>query len=270
MEKLKHPIIWLTSASWSDKLVVIIICVFLLFLIIRYGFMKINPSWLKIDSVSGWKVLLPSYKKLIFFAILGIFSIFVWFFFPQIKLWFKFKGVERAQIAKAIKPLETKLDTLAEKAKTGEGLSDKEAVEMQLLKKAIVAAKKKVKEGPPSPPKVATKPKKEVWDWTFEWEAETEHLASRMQKVIGRINDAQIISRNDNVLKFRYKRPSGKIVDLTLDRDNPETEYYFGRAAQSDLYIRVWLLPDEKENFKGRFDNGPGKVSIEAFLKKKF
>ena len=115
----------------------------------------------------------------------------------------------------------------------------------------------------------SAKPKEEVWDWTFEWEAAAEHLASDRQKIVGRINDAQIISRNDNVLKFRYKRPSGKIVNLALDRDDPKTEFYFGRASQNDLYIRVWLLPDEKGNFKGQFDNGPGKVSAEVFLKKK-
>ena len=52
----------------------------------------------------------------------------------------------------------------------------------------------------------SAKPKEEVWDWTFEWEAAAEHLASDRQKIVGRINDAQIISRNDNVLKFRYKK----------------------------------------------------------------
>lgn len=85
----------------------------------------------------------------VLFIIIGL---FVWFFFPQLKLWFKFKGVERVQIAKLLKPLEKRLDNLAEKAKTVEDLSDEEAGEMQSLKKAIVAAKKKVKEGPPPPP----------------------------------------------------------------------------------------------------------------------
>ena len=94
-------------------------------------------------------------------------------------------------------------------------------------------------------------------------------MASGRQKIVGRINDAQVLSQNKNVLKFRYKRPSGKIVDMVLDRDNPETEFYFGRATQSDMYIRVWLLPDEKGNFQGQFDNGPGKISMEVFLKKK-
>lgn len=94
-------------------------------------------------------------------------------------------------------------------------------------------------------------------------------MASGRQKIVGRINDAKIISYTPKVLKFEYKRPSGKIVNLTLDRDNPETESYFGRVAQSDLYLRVWLMPDEKGNFKGRFDNGPGKISMEVFLKRK-
>lgn len=112
------------------------------------------------------------------------------------------------------------------------------------------------------------KPKEEVWDWTFEWEATAKQLASGRQKITGRINDAQVISLNANVLKFIYKRPSGKIVSLTLDRSDPK-EFYFGRVAQSNLYLRVWLLPDEKGNFNGRFDNGPGKISMEVFLKKK-
>jgi len=132
-------------------------------------------------------------------------------------------------------------------------------------------ANEAVNVGKPTPPpqKVPAKLEEEVWDWTFEWEATAEQLASGRQETVGLINDAQIISCDDNVLKFRYKRPSGKIVNLTLGRDNPETEFYFGRVAQSDLYLRVWLLPDEKGNFKGQFDNGPGKTSMEVFLKKR-
>lgn len=121
---------------------------------------------------------------------------------------------------------------------------------------------------PPEQKPVQIKPKEEVWDWVFEWEATAKQLASGEQKVVGRINDAQIISYNESVLKFRYKRPSGKIVGLTLDRNSPE-EFYFGSVAQSDLYLRVWLLPDERGNFKGRFDNGPGKTTMEVFLKKR-
>lgn len=136
-----------------------------------------------------------------------------------------------------------------------------------LVKKGGEKTTKTVKCTPPKPSSV--KPKEEVWDWTFEWEATAEQLASGKQKTIGLINDAQIISCNDNVLKFRYKRPSGKIVNLTLNRDNPETEYYFGRASQGGLYIRVWLRLDEKKNFHGQFDNGPGKTSMEVFLIKK-
>ena len=121
---------------------------------------------------------------------------------------------------------------------------------------------------PPEQKPVPIKPKEEVWDWVFEWEATAKQLASGEQKVVGRINDAQIISYNERVLKFRYKRPSGKIVDITLDRHSPE-EFYFGSVAQSDLYLRVWLLPDERGNFKGRFDNGHGKTTMEVFLKKR-
>lgn len=116
----------------------------------------------------------------------------------------------------------------------------------------------------------SAKPKEEVWDWTFEWEATAKQMASGRQKIPGIINDTCLISCNDNVLKFRYKRPSGKLVDLTLDRSSQD-EYYFGRVAQSDLYLRVWLLPNPKEpgNFKGTADNGPNTISMEIFLKKK-
>lgn len=114
------------------------------------------------------------------------------------------------------------------------------------------------------------KPKEEVWDWTFEWEATAKQMASGRQKIPGIINDTCLISCNANVLKFRYERPSGKLVDLTLDRSSQD-EYYFGRVAQSDLYLRVWLLPNPKEpgNFKGTADNGPNTISMEIFLKKK-
>ena len=135
---------------------------------------------------------------------------------------------------------------------------------------SMISKKKTVETISPSFSKpIPAKPKEEVWDWTFEWEATAEQMASGKQKTVGLINDAQILSRNEKVLKFKYKRPSGKIVNLTLDRDNPETEFYFGRVTQSDLYLRVWLLPDEKGNFKGQFDNGPGKTAIDVFLKKK-
>ena len=115
----------------------------------------------------------------------------------------------------------------------------------------------------------SAKPKEEVWDWTFEWEAAAEHLASDRQKIVGRINDAQIISRNDNVLKFRYKRPSGKIVNLALDRDDPKNRILFWASFSKRSVYQGLASARRKGNFKGQFDNGPGKVSAEVFLKKK-
>ena len=130
---------------------------------------------------------------------------------------------------------------------------------------------------PVAPPETASKSKppkeevkEEVWDWTFEWEASEQQMASG-QAVRGRVNEAQLLSCDDLTLKFRYKRQqNGEILDLTLTRKN-RNEPYFGRVAQNNLYLRVWLMPDPKEpgNFKGQFDNGPGTISLEVFLKKK-
>ena len=213
-------------------------------------------------------------KKLILWAILffvgyGIYLLGLYCWPTPEKL--AFKELSRRQAELELQPEKKKLEEFNKKVKDGTPLTTNEKRQAMEADEKIAEVRKKYAKGElATPPKqVSAKPKEEVWDWTFEWEAATEHLVSNRQKVIGRINDAQIISRNDNVLKFRYKRPSGKIVDMTLDRNDPETEFYFGRASQSDLYIRVWLLPDEKGNFKGQFDNGPGKISIEVFLKKK-
>ena len=118
---------------------------------------------------------------------------------------------------------------------------------------------------------VSAKPEEEVWDWIFEWEATPEQLASGRQKIVGIINNARINSCDAKVLKFTYKRPGGKIVNMALNRNDPQKEHYFGRVAQKDLYLRVWLNGDSEEpgNFKGQADNGPNTISMEVFLKKK-
>ena len=121
----------------------------------------------------------------------------------------------------------------------------------------------------PPPKQVSAKPKEE-WDWTFEWEATPEQMASGRQKIVGRINDAQVLSQNKNVLKFRYKRPSGKIVDMVLDRDNPETEFYFGRATQSDMYIRSGFCQMKKEIFRANLITAREKFPWRFFLKRSF
>lgn len=132
-------------------------------------------------------------------------------------------------------------------------------------------AKKALNIGKATPQKqvVIAKPKEEVWDWTFEWEATAEQMRKNPQQQRGLINEAMLTNiPTDTVLKFKYKRPSGKLVEMTLSRKNTIKEYYFGRVSQEDLYLRVWLLPDG-QNFKGNADNGPGTTSMEVFLKKK-
>lgn len=173
--------------------------------------------------------------------------------------------------------LKTEKDRLAvfnEKVKNGERLTEAEKREAMEADKKIEKVRKDYSDGklvPPPPPPVPAQPKKEVWDWTFEWEATAEQMASGKQKIPGLINDTQFMSCDDKVLKFKYKRPSGKIVNMTLDRNDPETEHYFGRVSQNDLYLRVWLIPNPEEpgNFKGTADNGPNTISMEVFLKKK-
>src|SRR3989339_768375 len=87
---------------------------------------------------------------------------------------------------------------------------------------SMISKKKTVETISPSFSKpIPAKPKEEVWDWTFEWEATAEQLASGRQKTVGLINDAVLTATpTDKVLKFKYKRPSGKLVELTLSRSD--------------------------------------------------
>ena len=214
----------------------------------------------------------PSPKKLITWGLLvgmvyGFYLLYIYYRPTPERL--AFRELSRNLAENELRAEKDTLKSLNEKVREGKTLTEKEKREAMAAEEKIRSVREQYSQGKLVPRLQALTKPKEVWDWTFEWEATAEQMASGKQKIVGRKNDAQIISRNNNVLKFRYKRPSGKIVNLTLDRGNPETEFYFGRVAQSDLYLRVWLLPDEKGNFKGQFDNGPGKTSMEVFLKKR-
>lgn len=233
---------------------------------------------------TAWKSILaklPTKKKLIFFVILGL---FIWFFFPQLKLWFKFKGVERAQIAKAIKPLETRLDILAEKAKSGEGLTNEEATETQSLKKAIVAAKKKVKEGPPSPPKTTSIASIPVYKWVFEFKPEPEDIMKARKERVDQISyrENEVVNKpyfDKNEIRFKYKTSKGKVIYAILDKKNPNESHFLGMVDLPDqpgkpqgrkLIIRLkeTSMPD---SFDGNIETWDGEnwyPVIPAFLKK--
>lgn len=233
---------------------------------------------------SFWKRFISFLKffwgwRFVSFVILGL---FIWFFFPQLKLWFKFKGVERAQIAKAIRPLETRLDVLAEKAKNGEGLSDKEAVEMQSLKKEIVAAKKKVKEGPPLPQKPASaKPKEEVWDWTFRWERndrQWEEAKKAGRKKKGEEYPARLLEITPSQLTMEYiSGYSGKAKKVVLGVGNTgdfwAADYFVKNKnpKEIDLSLKVSLYkdPESPGNFTGIFWQDQDGQQVDCWLSKK-
>lgn len=225
----------------------------------------------------GWEANFLRPKKLIMWAMIGalcyggyLFACYLW---PTLEHR-TFKKLSKNLAEIELKPEKEKLVALDKKVESGEKLTETEKREAMEADKKIEKVRKDYSDGKlisPSPKSASAKPKEEIWDWTFEWEATADQMASGRQKIPGLINDTQFVSCNDKVLKFKYKRPSGKIVNMTLDRKKPETEHYFGRVSQSDLYLRVWLIPNSEEpgNFKGVADNGPNTISMEVFLKKK-
>lgn len=231
------------------------------------GKSKKYEAVLKLKGVSG--------KKIFWFAFVGGVCygiyLFICLFLPTSEQKV-FKELSKNLAEIELKPEKDKLATLNERIKKGGILTEAEKREVMEADEKIKKVRKDYSDGklisaPPKP--VTAQSKEEIWDWAFEWEATAEQLASNKKQEKGLINNTCFISCNDFVLKFKYKRPSGKIVELTLDRDDPETEFYFGRVSQSDLYLRVWLVPDKKGNFEGHFDNGPNTNLIEVFLKNK-
>lgn len=262
---------WLLGSSVLAGLIFLVVI-----LAIKKSQNKTNTEAWKKPFVFLWTNLLRP-KKLIMWTILGAICwggyLFVCYLWPTPeRLAFKELSKNLAEIE--LKPEKDKLAVFNEKVKNGERLTEAEKREAMEADKKIEKVRKDYSDGklvPPPPKPASVKPKEEVWDWTFEWEATSEQLASGRQKIPELINDTQFVFCDDKVLKFKYKRPSGKIVNMTLDRNKPETEHYFGRVAQSDLYLRVWLIPNPEEpgNFKGTADNGPNTISVDIFLKKK-
>ena len=211
-------------------------------------------------------VYLIAFGSLIIIAIYGIS-----FLSSPEKLAFKELSRDLAELE--LQPEKNKLALFNEKVKKGGKLTETEKNEAMSANKKIETVRKNYSDGKlvPPPKQVSAKPEEEVWDCIFEWEAAPEQLASGRQKIVGIINNARINSCDAKVLKFTYKRPSGKIVNMALNRNDPQKEHYFGRVAQKDLYLRVWLNSDSEEpgNFKGQADNGPNTISMEVFLKKK-
>lgn len=174
-----------------------------------------------------------------------------------------------------LQPEKDKLSKLNAKVKGGETLTEEEKRTAMNATKKIGKVRKNYSKGklvaPPPPKPTADVEPVEVWDWTFEWEATPDQVRRNENQEKGLINEARIIFRDEKVLKFNYKRPSGKLVELTLSRNGSVKEFYQGKVSQSDLYLRVWLIPDDKHpgNFIGTADNGPNSMQMEIFLKKK-
>lgn len=182
-----------------------------------------------------------------------------------------FKELSKNLAEVELRPEKDRLATLNAKVKGGDSLTEEEKKTAMDATKKIGKVRKDYSKGKLVAPVVATttpKPTPIVWDWTFEWEATPEQLRRNKNQEKGLINDARVIFRDEKVLKFNYKRPSGKLVELTLSRNNSK-DFYQGKVSQSDLYLRVWLVPDEKGNFKGTSDNGPSTTQMEVLLKKK-
>ena len=253
------------------------------------GAVKIKPSasW-GVPFVFLWKYFLKP-KKLITWGLLvavvyGFYLLYAYCRPTPEQL--TFRGLAKNLAELELKPDKDKLASLDEKVKEGKTLTVEEKRAAMMAEEKIRMVRKEYSKGnlvappkpSPSPPETASMPKppkgevkEEVWDWVFEWEASEQQMASG-QMVRGRVNEAQLLSLSCDalVLKFRYKRQqNGEIINLTLTRKN-RNEPYFGRVAQKNLYLRVWLMPNPKEpgNFKGQFDNGPGTISLDVFLRK--
>ena len=286
MEILKNPINWFSTTSLSNQAVVVIAILALAYLMV-YGFMKIKKTSVpKIGASSIWKLFLSIISVTIIFLICYGFYLLAVYCWPTPER-LTFKEMSRNLAENELRPEKKTLKSLNEKVEDGKTLTVEEKRAAMMAEEKIRMVRKEYSKGnlvappkpSPSPPETASMPKppkgevkEEVWDWVFEWEASEQQMASG-QMVRGRVNEAQLLSLSCDalVLKFRYKRQqNGEIINLTLTRKN-RNEPYFGRVAQKNLYLRVWLMPNPKEpgNFKGQFDNGPGTISLEVFLKKK-
>lgn len=276
MENLKNLKEWFITLGWSNQTVIIIVFIFLIFGI-REIVKKIKKSsngenskreGASSSTKTKWKLF--SWSRLVLVAIVyGIYLIVVNNLpTPEEKI---FSELAKNLAEVELQPEKDKLATLNAKVKGGDGLTEEEKKAAMDATKKIGKVRKNYSKGKLVAPVVATVPKPTpsvVWDWTFEWEATPEQLRRNSNQEKGLINDARVIFRDEKVLKFNYKRPSGKLVELTLSR-NESKDFYQGKVSQSDLYLRVWLVPDEKVNFRGTADNGPNTTQMEVFLRKK-
>lgn len=211
---------------------------------------------------SLWKLVLsklPTKKKIIFFVVIGG---LVWVYYPKITLKLKLWMVESAQLAKAIEPLEKQLDGLLAKAtdKSGKGLSDDEAAEMQSLKRDIATAEKKVMEEPST--QKHTKPE-EVWDWTLKWErsdGQWDEAKKAGRKKKGEEYPARIIEKTPFILVMEYvSKYSGKPEKVLLKISNTggfyAADYFIKNKNGIDLALKIILRddPESPGNFTGTF-----------------
>ena len=269
METLKYPINWFTTTNLSNQAVVVIAILVLAYLMV-YGFMKIKPLIPKIGAGGIWKLFLSIISVAIIFLICYEFYLLYINYYRSTPEQLTFKESSKNLAELELEPEKAILKYFGEKIDKKEMPTENEKRAAMEAEEKIRMVRKEYSEGKLAPPlqKIPAKPKEDIWDCIFEWEATAEQMASGKQKTVGLINEAVLTATpTDKVLKFKYKRPSGKLVELTLSRSDVG-KFYRGKVSQEDLYLRVWLLPDD-QNFKGHADNGPGTTSMEVFLKKK-
>lgn len=274
MEIIRNCAGWYIHACWSDKAVIGAAMIAVIAVIV-YGLAKMSWSWFRIGS--PWKI----FRKIIFFVVIGG---LIYSYYPKITLKLQLWMVERAQLAKAIKPLKKRLDDLGNKARSGEeGLTDAEAVERQLLEKDIRAAGKKVKEGPLSQTN-QFQPQAELvarCKWVFGFTAELSQIINAAKRGINQAAAAEeeiIIDKEHSLsitgkeVRFSYKK-SGKKRRVLLERALGD-QYYHGIIDLPDgRKLLIWLKEDPilPDSFVGIVQNWDGVQEyppVDAYLKK--
>lgn len=169
--------------------------------------------------------------------------------------------------------------TVLEK-KSKNGLSLKEIIEAKNLKKQIEKTEEYYKSDDFEEKGVALKPAPaKPARWIFQIQADPEVIIRARAK---RVNQAPLtefnlnyFSKTDNELRFRYKTPTGKTVDVLLNKRSLNDSHYFGMADLPDppkgRKMMLWLKNDGDDGFEGTtvtWDGSRWYPTVTAFLKR--
>ncbi len=278
---LKHPINWFISAGLSDKAFASIICIFLMFLIIKYGFMQMKLPGFKISIGSPWKIFGKLFSLVAIFGICyGIYLLATYCRPTPERLAFKKLSRNLAEIE--LKPEKATLKSLNEKVKEGKTLTEKEKREAMEADKTIESKRKNYSQGKlVSPQKPAPVP---VYKWIFGFKADPEDIINAKKKKVNQIcyRENDVLNKpnfDNNEIRFKYKTSKGKVVYAILDKKKESDTYFMGMVDLPDMpnlpkgrKLIIWLketsIPD---NFEGIIETWDGKnwyPAIPAFLKK--